>query len=334
VSAPVTTQAAPEAFPSRTRSGRLVRVAPVTWPAAARSPEERSSGSVAGNLAVAQRFVDALGPGAADVVCLPEGFLYDGLSAEAVRDELAAGHAPLLARFRSWARRLDAWLFVPMLCRAADRTTTNTVVAFDRAGGVAGRYVKMHPWLTDPALTSFEHGVTPGERAEAIRADFGRIGVQTCFDVNWYTGWRQLRAQRCALVVYPSEYPGGFGLRVRAWQIRTPVVAAVLRGVSRVVDLTGEVLAAAPDRPAVVELNLNRCLVHLDHAAKRIQRLTAADPRISVRRLPHDNVVVLSAPPDGPPIERALAEAGIRPLDDYLRRAHAAIRHGTERGRP
>lgn len=304
---------------------RLVRVLPVAWPAAHGAGPDRTA-TIAGNIDQARWLLDAVAPGSADLVCLPEGFLYHRVWDEAAREETSGDQGPLLATIQAWARGLGAWLCVPML-RRTGTGLVNVVLVVDRQGAVAGDYEKMHPWPSTSDLTVFENGVHPGARAVAVPTEFGPVGVQTCFDVNWPTGWDQLRAQGCALIVFPSDYPGGFALRARAWQTRTPVVAAVLRGRSRVVDMTGEVIASVgpEDHPAVVGINLNRALVHLDHAWRRIQDLTRRDPRIQVRRLEHDNVVVLSAPADGPPIEELISRAGIRPLDTYLRQAKESI---------
>jgi predicted amidohydrolase len=303
-----------------TERRRLVRLLPIPW------PSDDRPGTIEGNVRLARRLVEAVEPGAVDIACFPEGFLYHGVPAGTVHERVARDLDDLVKLFGSLARDLGAWLFVPMVGPDGG-ALRSLVVALDRDGAVRGRYAKLHPWPSSPGLTSLELGVVPGSSADAVSTEFGAIGIQTCFDVNWTRGWDELRRQGCTLVLFPSDYPGGFALRVRAWQVAAPILASVLRGPSRLIDIDGDVVAriSADEHPTVLALNLNRCLVHLDHAWKELAALDASDPALTIRRLEDDNIVLVEGPPDGPPVEELLGAVGIRPLNEYLDRARVAI---------
>lgn len=288
----------------------LIRVTPITWPTS-------ESSTIADNIAIADRLLASLLPGSTDLVCLPEGFLYANISNKCVQPLRGCD---LITHFQKWSRKLNAYVFIPALQYEGD-LIFSVVYACDRTGSLQALYRKMHPWPTNSSLKSYEYGVTPGHETQVVKTEFGTVGIQMCFDVNWSEGWEMLSAQDVKLIVFPSEYPGGFSLQIRAWQTHAIVVAAVrCNGSSRIIDFTGETIASIPpsDMPKTYALNLNACLVHLDHNAALIQKLGRERPEFIFRRLENDNVVRIEAPASSEPIEAVLEQNGIRTLKKYL----------------
>jgi predicted amidohydrolase/acetyl esterase/lipase len=86
----------------------------------------------------------------------------------------------------------------------------NAAVVIDRNGHLAGRYVKVHPVLDRieaAAKIVLEGGVTPGNEYNVFDLDFGRVGVQICYDVEYPEGWRRLAEKGAELVLYPTQSP-------------------------------------------------------------------------------------------------------------------------------
>ena len=86
----------------------------------------------------------------------------------------------------------------------------NAAVVIDRQGRLVGRYVKVHPVLdqTGPdAKIVLEGGVTPGSEYNVFDLDFGRVGVQICYDIEYPEGWRRLAEKGAELVLYPTQSP-------------------------------------------------------------------------------------------------------------------------------
>jgi len=87
---------------------------------------------------------------------------------------------------------------------------SNAAVVIDREGREVGRYVKVHPVLdrvgSDGTIV-LEGGVTPGSKYSTLDLDFGRIGVQICYDVEYPEGWRRLAEQGAEIVLFPTQSP-------------------------------------------------------------------------------------------------------------------------------
>jgi predicted amidohydrolase/acetyl esterase/lipase len=87
---------------------------------------------------------------------------------------------------------------------------SNAAVVIDRRGRPVGRYVKVHPVLdrvgSDGRIV-LEGGVGPGIEYNVLDLDFGRVGVQICYDVVYPEGWRRLAERGAELVLFPTQSP-------------------------------------------------------------------------------------------------------------------------------
>ncbi len=89
-------------------------------------------------------------------------------------------------------------------------TCTNAAIVFDRDGRLAGRYDKVHPVLdkaTQDGTIVLEGGVSPGEEYNVIDLDFGRVGIQICYDVSYPEGWQRLKEKGAEIVLFPTQSP-------------------------------------------------------------------------------------------------------------------------------
>ena len=87
---------------------------------------------------------------------------------------------------------------------------SNAAVVIDRNGKLAGQYVKVHPVLDQIRPDSkiiLEGGVTPGSAYNVFDLDFGRVGVQICYDIEYPEGWRRLAEKGAEIVLYPTASP-------------------------------------------------------------------------------------------------------------------------------
>jgi predicted amidohydrolase len=140
---------------------------------------------------------------------------------------------------------------------------SNAAVVIDRNGGVAGRYVKVHPVLdrvgSDGKIV-LEGGVKPGAEYNVLDLDFGRVGLQICYDVEYPEGWRSLGERGAELVLYPTQSPqltrpGMYAASHEYW-----VVSSTFRNNASVFEPgTGLVAAriAEPKQTLVHELDLS-----------------------------------------------------------------------------
>ncbi len=196
-----------------------------------------------------------------DVICLPETFASTSISMQepsfsAKTEEV---HRESLAACVQFARKHRCYLICPTFS-ADNGKLYNSAFVIDRSGEVVGEYRKIHPTTGE-----MNDGVLPGSAEPAvIETDFGKIGIQICYDVEWNDGWKKLMDAGVDLVFWPSAFAGGRSIQGKAWSHRYPVITSTNKSRSMICDWTGEVLAGTNHwEPAVcVPINLERAFLH------------------------------------------------------------------------
>jgi predicted amidohydrolase len=151
-----------------TPPSRKVRVSTVCFlPPSPTTPEK--------NLAFYAEKVEQAGQARADIVCLGETInaLYTGRPAHEVAEPIPG---PSTATLGEAARRNHLWI-VASLYEREGKCVYNTAVLIDRQGKLVGRYRKTH--LPETEMLA---GVTPGTEYPVFQTDFGKIGMQVCYD--------------------------------------------------------------------------------------------------------------------------------------------------------
>ena len=197
-----------------------------------------------------------------DLAVLPEV----AVNGEAGEDAFA--HAFPLAgavreSFSRKAREHQCYIVVPMyLLEDGKKQVSNAGVLFDRRGEVAGIYRKVHPAISD-ATGSMEGGITPGKDAPVFECDFGRLGIQICFDIYFDYGWKELARKGADLVVWPTQSPQTAQPAFRARQHRYYIVSSTWRNNASVFEPTGRILAQLkpPGQILVEEVDLSYAIL-------------------------------------------------------------------------
>jgi predicted amidohydrolase len=130
-----------------------------------------------------------------DLVIFPEDALTAGGDAMEIEAAVDAGAA--LAP--------GAYVVLPLRLREA-AGVANAALLLDRAGAVAGIYRKAHPVAARGART-LEDGILPGTAYPVFDCDFGRLGIQICWDMSYPAGWAALARQGAELIAVPSASP-------------------------------------------------------------------------------------------------------------------------------
>jgi len=198
-----------------------------------------------------------------DLAVLPEV----AVNGEASED--AFGHAfPLEGSvresFSQKAREHQCYIVVPMylLEDRPQKQVSNVGVLFDRRGEVAGIYRKLHPAVSD-RTGSMEGGITPGKEAPVFECDFGKLGLQICFDIYFDYGWKELARKGADLVVWPSQTPQTAQPAFRALQHRYYVVSSTWRNNASIFEPTGRIISQLkpPGQILVEELDLSYAIL-------------------------------------------------------------------------
>ena len=198
-----------------------------------------------------------------DLAVLPEV----AVNGEAGED--AFGHAfplegPVKETFSRKAREHQCYIVVPMylLEERPQKQVSNVGVLFDRQGKVLGIYRKLHPAVSD-STGSLEGGITPGKETPVFDCDFGKVGIQICFDIYFDYGWKELARKGADLVVWPSQTPQTAQPAFKALQHRYYVVSSTWRNNASIFEPTGRIISQLkpPGRVLVQELDLSYAIL-------------------------------------------------------------------------
>jgi predicted amidohydrolase len=270
-----------------------------------------------------------------DLAVLPETFLArpgGSLAQQAVQlDEV-------LPRIAACARRHKCYLVVPLLLRERDLPShiSNAALLVDRGGGVAGIYRKVH--LVAPQGSDvLENGTTPGRAFPVFECDFGRVGIQICFDLLYPDGWQALARQGAEIVALPSASPETVHPCLYALRHRYYIVSAAPRDHAAVFSPLG-LIEAQVTREAVLvhQIDLSYAILHWEavlEEGKGLRRRFGDKVGFHYYR-PEDAGIFWSNDPETP-IARMIASLGLSESDantERVRRLQEKARGGPPEG--
>lgn len=172
-----------------------------------------------------------------DFVLLPESFPYVPVKLTiAQKVEISNGVQEKLSEF---SKNNNCYTLCPAYTSDNGRNY-NSIIVFDRKGKKIGAYHKIH--ATEREITT--RGVTSGPLIQpVIQTEFGPIGIQICYDINWDDGWQMLKKQGAKIIFWCSAFDGGKMVNTKAWQHKVVVASSTLKNVSRICDISGETVA-------------------------------------------------------------------------------------------
>jgi predicted amidohydrolase len=267
-------------------------------------------------------FVEAAGAESADLVCLPETFLESGLPADQLpyAEPLPGPTFDALSRLANTHR---LWVVAGYSVRTDDGAIENSAVVIDRRGQLAARYGKIHPTISEMT----RRNITPGtEGATVVVTDFGRMGLAICYDIGWPDLWAQLAEQGAELVVWPSAYDGGLPLQAYAWTHSYYIVSTVLSEHSRVIDISGAILASTSrwSRLVTTTIDLEKELLHIAPSLGQHETLFRLQQemggRVTIQGFTEENFVTLESNDPDWPVARIKEHYGLLNWREY----HAA----------
>ncbi len=178
-----------------------------------------------------------------DIICLPEAFHRAGIAGErpplSKSAEVPIG--PITRPLAEYARQHSCYVVAPIVTEENGKYY-NAAVIIDRNGQSMGEYRKTR--LTNGEV---ETGLTCGPLEPPVfETDFGKIGVQICFDIEWSEGWRRLQKSGAEIVFWPSAFAGGRKLNMLAALNQYCVVSSTRSRShtgAKICDITGEEIA-------------------------------------------------------------------------------------------
>jgi predicted amidohydrolase/lysophospholipase L1-like esterase len=135
-----------------------------------------------------EKYLDTAGAKHCDVALLTEFF----------EDGIQSMHGPSMTFMSQKAKQWKMYVCGTIRLRRGD-IVYNSAPLHDRAGKLVGIYDKF--MLYDPEL---DDGTTPGQSVSVFSADFGPLGIMTCYD-SWHPEVARLLAYKGAeLILFPS----------------------------------------------------------------------------------------------------------------------------------
>jgi len=300
--------AAPPAADAAASAGRPVRIVSIGFQGTG-MPLERIV-----------RHVDEEGARGADVIILPETCRGQNASSEEPLN------GPTVTAMAALAAKHHAYIAVP-IDRRAQQQRLNTVVLLDRAGHIACVYDKLFPYWSEYSLNP---PVSPGDASGVYEADFGRMGLATCFDANFPEVWRSLADKGAELVIWPSAYSAGRSLQAHAINHHYYIVTATATPDCIAYDITGERLlygSAKGVNVSRITLDLDRCIFHenfnLDKRDKLLSEHSLDVEQDESMKL--EQWFVLKAKRPGVSARSLARRYGMEELRHYLDRSRVSI---------
>jgi predicted amidohydrolase len=146
--------------------------------------------------------------------------------------------------FAREARQCRCYVVVPTYL-LEDRVTkrcSNAAILFDRRGEVVGIYRKVH-LVVDTDSGSLEHGSTPGKEESVFDCDFGKLGIQICYDMEFADGWRELTRKGVELVAWPTQSPQTSQPAARAKENHCYIVSSTWRNNASIFEPNGKIVS-------------------------------------------------------------------------------------------
>jgi predicted amidohydrolase len=234
------------------------------------------------------------------------------------------------------ARQHGTYIVVPLFMLENRETSlcTNAAALLDREGRVAGIYRKVHP-VASKSSDVLEDGVAPGQEFPVFECDFGRIGIQICYDIEFDDGWEALARQGAQIVAWPSQSPQTVRPAAYAMRHRYFVVSSTWRNNAAIFEPTGMMAAQIlpPERVLVQQIDLSSMILGWQADLRNGKALHEKyGDKVGFHYSEAEDRGLFWSNDSGIPIARMVREIGLETLDESLER-NRRLQH-TIRGGP
>jgi len=139
---------------------------------------------------------------------------------------------------------------------------SNAAVLVGRKGETVGTYRKVH-LVVSFERGNMEGGATPGNAFPVFECDFGKLGIQICYEMEFDDGWSELARQGAELIAWPTQSPQTSQPAFRAKDHRFYIVSSTWRHNASLFEPTGKIAAQIkpPQNILVHELDLSYAIL-------------------------------------------------------------------------
>ena len=161
--------------------------------------------------------------------------------------------------FADLARRYHCYVVVPLYMKepardGAPEETSNAAALVDRSGEVLGVYRKVH-LVSGDGDDILEGGCRPGKSFPVFECDFGKVGIQICYDMAYDDGWQTLGRKGAELVIWTTQSPGQIKAAFRAMTNSYYILTSTWRNNASLFDPSGHMVQSItkPEQRVFVE---------------------------------------------------------------------------------
>lgn len=251
-----------------------------------------------------------------DLIVFPEAFLH--MADDKQYPDWEALTARTLERLCALAKEMRAYIIAPLFeaAQGYPGKKYNTSYLIDRSGQIVGKYSKRHPVVEE----MINDQVLPGSELPVFDTDFGRIGIQCCFDIGWRDGWQQLADAGAQLVVWVSAYDGGSLLNAYAAVHMYHIVSSVWSSHTKIIDPLGCTLEQGSiwNGLALGTIDLETTIFHIDRQGHKISDIRRElGDKVTIRSYSEMNVFTIESNDEEWPMERIIDHFGLISYKDY-----------------
>lgn len=264
-----------------------------------------------------------------DIICLPETFNTSWVREVAkmkledyAEDENSQG--PVTKVIAEQAKKHNCYVVCPLITKNEGKYY-NSAILLDRRGKTVDVYHKVHPVSTEilPGDYYKGGGITPGALEPPVfKTDFGTIGIQICYDADWwFDSWLNLKKAGAEIVFFPSQAPFENVLRYHAWISQYYVVSSTGEG-ARIIDITGDEIAVSGEfeRWICATINLEKVLIHIWPYVQKFDSIRKKyGRRVSIKIYHPENWAVIESLDPEVKVNELLKEYEIPTYDGHLR---------------
>ena len=166
--------------------------------------------------------------------------------------------------FSKKAREHHCYLVVPtyLLESRAKKACSNAAVLLGRKGERVGIYRKVH-LVVSLERGTMESGATPGREFPVFDCDFGKLGIQICYDMDFDDGWAALARRGAEIIAWPTQSPQTSQPAFRARHQRCYIISSTWRHNASIFEPTGKIASQImpPQKTLVHELDLSYAIL-------------------------------------------------------------------------
>jgi predicted amidohydrolase len=264
-----------------------------------------------------------------DLAVLPEA----AITGEAEGDALAHSvpfEEQVREVFTRKAREHECYIVVPtyLLDSREKKLCSNAAILVGRKGEVLGTYRKIH------LVVSLEHGTmeggaTPGDALPVFDCDFGKLGIQICYDMEFAYGWTELARKGAELIAWPTQSPQTSQPAFRAKANRCYIVSSTWRHNASIFEPTGKIAAQInpPQSILVHELDLSYALLPWSSKLRNGQALRQAyDDRVGFHYYEDEDCGIFWSNDPRITIGEMVRTIGVLELEDEMARVREIYR--------